>query len=524
MNRTLGMRSLWIMLIVCLLGWSYVLYVRPRSTSSHQPDTSISIRVNPPQKSTSEADKIKGLIKSLAEIDQPDYGFSENDFASACRPLPGREEADIMGGYERKRSDALVELVKLGPRALPFLLDSLDDSTPTRITVKHEGDFGDMSFGCEMWGNPANQPEATALKELFKNAPYSSGLDANAVHSYTVKVGDICFVIIGQIVGRRYQAVRNQPTGCIVINSPTRYPAIAKAIRAAWSAPDSDKRLLESLLSDYNTKPRPFNSEEFSRKWDSADHLQISAAMRLLYYYTKQIAPKIGKRLEGFQVHWVGPSEWIGGTEKQLDAYMNRDQANGVRTADFIRAVAWCQEPEIQSALAGIFRRTGDQDILVASVRGMGAGDEPLVRRRIGQFLTGLPTDDVHSTGHPASDLLLALGHYGGEAARPLFENYLKIKSAQRIDTMADVLRKVRREWAVDLLTPFLRDKRTLDWDYEVTPGQNEPRLPVRVCDAVAKTLAETQQGLTFKKEGSHENLDRQIDQMLLQLSSGRPH
>jgi hypothetical protein len=37
---------------------------------------------------------------------------------------------------------------------------------------------------------------------------------------YTVKVGDVCFALIGQIVGRQLLPIRYQPTGGMIINSP----------------------------------------------------------------------------------------------------------------------------------------------------------------------------------------------------------------------------------------------------------------------------------------------------------------
>ena len=36
------------------------------------------------------------------------------------------------------------------------------------------------------------------------------------------------------ITNRPYNAVRYQPTACIVLNSPTTSPVIAKALRAMW--------------------------------------------------------------------------------------------------------------------------------------------------------------------------------------------------------------------------------------------------------------------------------------------------
>jgi hypothetical protein len=77
------------------------------------------------------------------------------------------------------------------------------------------------------------------------------------------------------------------------------------------------------------------------------------------------------------------------------------------------------------------------------------------------------------------------------------------------------VLEEVNRHWAIDLLVPLLDDKRPAEgWTYAVTPGQNEPRLPIRVCDEAATTIAKDFPKLTFKMAGQHEDLDRQILKM----------
>ena len=47
----------------------------------------------------------------------------------------------------------------------------------------------------------------------------------------------------------------------------------------------------------------------------------------------------------------------------QLDRWREREAANGARTDDFIRAVAWSKEPAIQEALADIARRSDDRKI-----------------------------------------------------------------------------------------------------------------------------------------------------------------
>ena len=88
---------------------------------------------------------------------------------------------------------------------------------------------------------------------------------------------------------------------------------------------------------------------------------------------------------------------------------------------------------------------------------------------------------------------------------------------------MAQVLRTTRKEWAVELLSPALADKREFGWNYALIPGQNEPRRNIRVCDEAAETISLSRPDLPFKMEGEHENLDRQIAAMLAHIKSGQP-
>ncbi|HKB36347.1 MAG TPA: hypothetical protein VKD72_07835, partial [Gemmataceae bacterium] len=86
--------------------------------------------------------------------------------------------------------------------------------------------------------------------------------------------------------------------------------------------------------------------------WDEGSDFQIQAALRLLYYFPQETAPLIATRLRSFDVQKAGDSAW-----------RKREVKNGVRTADFIKAVSWCKAPPIKDALADIARRTNDPDI-----------------------------------------------------------------------------------------------------------------------------------------------------------------
>src|SRR5262249_48600239 len=134
--------------------------------------------------SPEEAAKIKRLIAGLAEIKDPDFGLSPTMSGEAFAPIAGSEHASafVLTNHRLRPSAALRELVALGPRALPFLLDALDDQTPTGLIIRHPGGFGGMWSAYEMRGNPANTREQRVLASL----PVIDNPFKNQIKSHTV--------------------------------------------------------------------------------------------------------------------------------------------------------------------------------------------------------------------------------------------------------------------------------------------------------------------------------------------------
>ncbi|HEY4329524.1 MAG TPA: hypothetical protein VGN88_07300, partial [Phycisphaerae bacterium] len=163
--------------------------------------------------------KIKQSIADLAQIDSPDYGFSPTLSGSAFAPIPGAAHSDMMllTDHKLKSSEAFRALVEAGPDALPFLLDALDDKTPTKLIIKHDLPMGGMWFAEEISQNPINELETKVLAQANQQVGPEKG---RTLQTYTVRVGDLCFAAIGEIVGRPYQAIRYQPTAITIINSP----------------------------------------------------------------------------------------------------------------------------------------------------------------------------------------------------------------------------------------------------------------------------------------------------------------
>ncbi len=109
-------------------------------------------RQKPLNKETSA--QIKACITRLAAIDSPYFGFAPTLNGEAFAPLPGQTQTGTMllTDHHLKSSEAFKSLVEFGPDALPFLLDALDDKTPTKLKI---GMRGMMWFANELWGNPS---------------------------------------------------------------------------------------------------------------------------------------------------------------------------------------------------------------------------------------------------------------------------------------------------------------------------------------------------------------------------------
>ena len=444
-----------------------------------------------PRPALTDAEKvhIESLIQSLAEIDKPDWGMSSTVAGTRFVPVGGRPRwtMGMLGiNHGLQTNSAFKELVALGPDALLILLKSLDDQTPTKLVFDHK-DFMGAWYAEEVGINPANLGETDAVKDLKAYDSSSKSLD-----SYTVKIGDVCFVAIGEIVGRGYLAIRYQPSGCLVVNSPTYDAALRGAVRNIWKTDDPRQKVFESLRMDYTG-----GLHAAADDWYAASQLKCDAAQRLLFYYEKETSVFLAARLDGLDVAMA-----------EGDAYAKRAKTAGVNPPDFIEALNWSSNSAIDKSLTAIFTRASDVDCMLAALPGV--KERALVRRRLEEKITALPASERTDLGEGYS-LLRAMAESASDAAKGVFVQYLEKGGTQRKATVCMALRGIRVPWDVDVLAPLLRDTEKLDSTYEVKAGDDKSRLPVRVCDEAAVTLVWNHQGTSFRQEGDYAELDRQI-------------
>jgi len=186
----------------------------------------------------------------------------------------------ILGSAKPVTSPVMREIVRRGIRILPNLIEHLQDARPTKLIIKHSGGFG------AMWHAEEYQPRSADPRKLppSLNPDRGSGgifSHGKTIDSYTVRVGDLCAVAIGQIVNRDFNAVRYQPTACLVINSPVETPALAQAIKHDWAGLTLENHL-QSLSQDALSL-HPYKAG--------------AAIKRLAFYYPLDAQPLILKLL-----------------------------------------------------------------------------------------------------------------------------------------------------------------------------------------------------------------------------------
>jgi ankyrin repeat protein len=217
------------------------------------------------------------LIDQLQAVAEGDVGYMPTQTGFGFLPLGASQPAMLLLGQRPPaRSDTLRELVRRGAAAVPDLIAHLDDKRPTKITIKHEFGLGGMFFPDEYDYNSRTTKPSPGVGNRGKDRRER---DSN---THIVTVGDLCFVALGQIVNRHFNAVRYQPTAIIMINSPTRSEALRGAIKKEWGGL-TPARHRESLVRDF-VDP-------------DSEYRRTGACLRLGYYYPEALEALALKQL-----------------------------------------------------------------------------------------------------------------------------------------------------------------------------------------------------------------------------------
>jgi hypothetical protein len=187
------------------------------------------------------------LIDDLTQIDSesvaihssylPPVGFIADETPVSLRT--SREGVVVPDAPPQMR-----ELVRRGPVALPELIKHLDDKRPTKLEVGRLP--APYAFSAKFFGDTYDP----RVRDWERKGPPLSPFKATWVKdTYTLKVGDVCYVLIGQIVNRNLAAVRPVPTGLLVVNSPIEVPELLDLVKSDWGSGDAET-VKASLLAD----------------------------------------------------------------------------------------------------------------------------------------------------------------------------------------------------------------------------------------------------------------------------------
>jgi hypothetical protein len=486
-----------------------------------------------PEDKDSKAERMRSLIRDLAKIEDPTLGLSPTMSGEGFAPIPWARHmlGGILMNHGLKDTDAFTALVAEGPAALPYLLESLDDKTSTQLTIEHSGGMGGMWFGerpairwiardagwiqrlveqntddekiaetvdeprefielakkekfpyflpqAEREFNPRNAAERKVLNEarpefiaMKGQAKGFSGFD-NVLHEYTVTVGDVCYVIIGQITNRTYLAAQYQMTACVYIHSPTHDPRVAEDVRRVWTSDNPTEMLLASLKTDLE-----FNDEGSSYRQ--------GAVLRLGYYFPDESEALLLELLDKMESPAPPPDE-----SEQVASYGD---------LELLQAIVASKSPAVQDRTFAMMKATKDVHRFLVLSRAYGGEHDALVLQRTLEFIESLPeTDGYDGTGIA---LLRMLGDRFPVEARRIYEQFIKSESTHRRDTVINAL--WYSDLAPELLPPLLDDKRPLNYSNHA-----------RVCDRAAQAISNNGKNLSFRGDSAEESRDKQIQKI----------
>ena len=297
--------------------------------------------------------EIENLIRQLTKVTRKDVGCNADFIPTGKFGTFG----DWTGKQVEGISDPVRKLIEIGPDALPYLLDALDDDSRTQIVIKcveNRGAIaGGMAFDEWTHGNPVNPTENRILR--LSRSGYSPSIRPKNefslpedIESYRFKVGDVAYVIIGQTVGRHYICFASphlKSLGLLVI-SPVHRKALRQKIQKIWKTENPRQKLLESLLLDYSTRGiLQCDSLDF---WGVGNDFQIESTKRLLYYYPDVAVPLLVERIGKLQTS---------------DDFMADCVHNGLRSDNFIDSIAWSKNQKLKIALTELAKNAKEKDL-----------------------------------------------------------------------------------------------------------------------------------------------------------------
>lgn len=216
------------------------------------------------------------LIDDLFNVAEPGVGYSASFSGSSFLPYADSEQLGtfVIGGTRRSESETLRKIVARGAAAVPALLEHLSDARKIRMEPLR---------GMEWMGfSDAYDYNARTGEKIPPGDIDTPGGKKDYPGSHAITVGDMCFVALGQIVNRNYNATRYQPSGGLIVISPTYSRRLRDRLIANWShlTVEKHRRL---LIEDFQNPDHEYR--------------RIGAYQRLCFYYPDAVEPLVLKVL-----------------------------------------------------------------------------------------------------------------------------------------------------------------------------------------------------------------------------------
>jgi len=209
------------------------------------------------------------LIDDLPQIDSESLAIA--DYAMYGTFLPNDAAISLKlsaFGVPSSRIPAQIrELVRRGPLALPELIKHLDDRRPTKWEVGNKPGYNLSQIPRDAyWWTDFSDEYDPRSRRPSDEKPETGKLPMMKEFQgrYTMKVADICYTLIGQIVNRRLVGVHAAPTAGLMVNSPIEVPVLAEKTRNDWKKADAED-LRASLLADLRGTERRFHDSALER-------------------------------------------------------------------------------------------------------------------------------------------------------------------------------------------------------------------------------------------------------------------
>jgi hypothetical protein len=187
------------------------------------------------------------LIDDLTQIDSESvaintsylYGFIADETSASFR-------TNRFGVVFPDVPPQMRELVRRGPLALPELIKHLDDKRLTKLEVGGPPPSGSGGVWEGKFFGYAYSPRVRGSQPRLGQPPWTQ---KTFTTTYTLRVGDVCYGLIGQIVNRGLQVLQNLPSGFLVVNSPLEAPVLIEKVKNDWGNGDAEM-VKTSLMAD----------------------------------------------------------------------------------------------------------------------------------------------------------------------------------------------------------------------------------------------------------------------------------